>query len=355
MPHATSQRSRKAGLPPGTAVHIGQRRPEATRIRVVTYDAGRYDEREIAGVRDCADLRPAGAGVTWVHVTGVHDVPLLARIGQCFGLHPLVLEDISNTDQRPKLEDYPDYDYLVFKVLHDGTEGGTTQAEQMSIVIGKDFVLSFEEAEPTAFDAVRVRIRDNRVGMRAQGADFLAYSLLDAVVDNYFLVLERFGGRIEQLQEEMIGRSTRRTETTLHNLRREMVLLRKSVWPLREVIGTLERDGQSQFRRETWLYLRDVYDHVIHMIDTLESYHEMLTYMLDLHLLSATNRLNEVIKVITVIATIFSPPMLIASIYGMNFKHMPELAWPWGYAFAGGLMVATAGAMFWFFRRRRWI
>ena len=348
-------RSRKAGLPPGTPVHIGARRPETTRIRVMHYDAGRCDEHEFTEVRDCADLRPPGAGVTWVHVTGVHDVALLGRIGGCFGLHPLVLEDISNTDQRPKLEDYGEYAYLVFKVLHDGTEGATTQVEQMSIVIGKDFVLSFEEAEPTAFDAVRERIRDNRAGMRAQGADFLAYSLLDAVVDNYFLVLERFGGRIEQLQEELLGRSTRRTEGSLHNLRREMVLLRKSVWPLREVIGTLERGGSAQFSRETWLYLRDVYDHVIHMIDTLESYHEMLAYMIDLHLLSATNRLNEVIKVITVIATIFSPPMLIASIYGMNFKNMPELHSPWGYLFAGGLMFITAGAMFWFFRRKRWI
>ncbi len=389
-------RSRKAGLPPGTPVHIGARRPETTRIRVMHYDAGRCDEHEFTEVRDCADLRPSGAGVTWVHVTGVHDVALLGRIGGCFGLHPLVLEDISNTDQRPKLEDYGDYAYLVFKVLHDGAETretatgidqstgrtseasrasvttrgprtrvpgvppitspiGETQVEQMSIVIGKDFVLSFEEAEPTAFDAVRARMRDNRGGIRAQGADFLAYSLLDAVVDNYFLVLERFGGRIEQLQEELIGRSTRRTEASLHYLRREMVLLRKSVWPLREVIGTLERGGSAQFRRETWLYLRDVYDHVIHMIDTLESFHEMLAYMIDLHLLSATNRLNEVIKVITVIATIFSPPMLIASIYGMNFKHMPELAWPWGYLFAGGLMLVTAGAMFWFFRRKRWV
>jgi magnesium transporter len=240
-------------------------------------------------------------------------------------------------------------------VLHDGSEARIIQSEQMSIAIGRDFVLSFEESEPTAFDTVRARLRDNRADIRAQGADFLAYSLLDAVVDSYFLVLEQFGGRIERLQEELLGRSTRRTETSLQHLRREMVLLRKSVWPLREVIGSLERGGSALFRRETWVYLRDVYDHVIHMIDTLESYHEMLTYMLDLHLLSATNRLNEVIKVITVIATIFSPPMLIASIYGMNFKHMPELTWPWGYAFAGGLMIATAGAMYWFFRHKRWI
>jgi magnesium transporter len=207
------------------------------------------------------------------------------------------------------------------------------------------------------FEQVRERIRRGRGPIRAQGADYLAYSLLDAVVDNYFVVLERFGERVEALQEELVTRSasiSRRPEVTLHSLRREMVLLRRNVWPLREVIGTLERGGSALFRRETWVYLRDVYDHVIHMIDTLESFHEILTYTLDIYLLNATNRLNEIIKVLTVIATLFIPPTLIASVYGMNFRNMPELGWTWGYPFALVLMLGAVVGMLIYFRRKRW-
>jgi magnesium transporter len=351
------------------------------------YTTETLEEREGVSVEELAGVR--GRGVTWVHVTGVHDVEFIARLCDTFGLHPLVREDIANTEQRPKLEDYGEYVYLVVKLLHDGggapetkadearersakaasvtntdagggakpgTAAGTT-SEQVSLILGPDFVLSFEEAEPSAFEAVRDRIRHARGPLRAQGADYLAYSLLDAVVDNYFVVLERFGERIEALQEELITRSarnSRRAEFTLHGLRREMVLLRRNVWPLREVIGTLERGGSALFRRETWVYLRDVYDHVIHMIDTLESFHEILTYTLDIYLLNATNRLNEIIKVLTVIATLFIPPTLIASIYGMNFRYMPELGWLWGYPLALALMLGAVAGMLVYFQRKKW-
>ena len=354
MSRLVQKRSRKIGLPPGTAVHIGEKKSERTRIQLMHYDAAQVVERELEGIEDGVSLR-AGTGVTWVHVTGVHDVALLDKLGRGFGLHPLVVEDIANTDQRPKLEDYDDYAYVVLKTMQDGSTGQETRIEQLSLILGADFVLSFEESEPTAFEAVRARIRDNRVGIRARGADYLAYSLLDSVVDNYFLAIESFGNRVEVLQQDLISRSSRRTEGTLHGLRSEMVLLRKSVWPLRDVIGTLERGGSRLFREETWVYLRDVYDHVIHMVDTLEAMHEMLTYMLDLYLLNATNRLNEVIKVLTIIATVFSPPMLIASLYGMNFKFMPELTQPWGYPAALGAMTVTAVAMLLYFRRKKWI
>jgi magnesium transporter len=342
-----------AGLPPGTPVHIGERRLETSRVRVLHYDATTLNERELTQLEPGMPLKAPG-GVTWVHVTGVHDVALLEQLGRDFGLHPLVIEDISNTDQRPKVEEYNGYVYLVFKLLHDGAVGAELQVEQVSVVLGPDFVLSFEEAEPTVFDAVRQRLRDQRGMLRSQGADYLAYSLLDSVVDGYFAVLEQFGERVEQVQEELIRQPGARAEQALHQLRREMVRLRKSVWPLREVIGTLERGGSSLFRRETWVYLRDVYDHVIHMMDTLETQHEILTYTMDLHLLNATNRLNEIIKVLTVFATLSIPPMLIASIYGMNFKHMPELHWPWGYPFALLLMALLVGAMLVYFIRKKW-
>lgn len=350
-PHRT--RSHKVGLPPGTAVHIGEQKAETTRFRIMQYDAVNLSEQELERVEEGAAIKAAG-GITWVHVIGVHDVELLGRLSRQFGLHPLVIEDISDTDQRPKIEEYSGYAYLVVKLLHDDAAARRVVVEQVSMVVGTDFVLSFEEAEPTVFEAVRQRLRDNRGNIRAQGADFLTYSLLDAVVDNYFVVLEKFGERVEQLQEDLVGKPGARVQNTLHHLRREMVRLRKSVWPLREVIGTLERGGSPLFRPETLVYLRDVYDHVIHVIDTFESQREILAYTMDLNLLNATNRLNEIIKVLTVFATLSIPPMMIASIYGMNFRFMPELAWRWGYPAALALMFGLAGVMLVYFRRKKW-
>jgi magnesium transporter len=353
MTRLTKNRSRKAGLPPGTAVHIGVKRQTATRIHVMQYQADGVTEREW---QDGEAGRPfdVTSGVTWVHVTGVHDVSRLGRLAQSFGLHPLVVEDISNTDQRPKVEDYSGYLYVVLKLLRDNTPTGEIEVEQMSLVLGPGFVLTFEEAEPTVFDTVRERLRNNRNAIRSQPADYLAYSLIDSAVDNYFVVLENFGERVERLQEELMKKAGPRVPHTLHQLRRETVSLRKSVWPLRDVVGALERGSSTLIRDDTRVYLRDVYDHAIHLIDTLESQREILAYTLDLYLLSATNRLNEIIKVLTIFATLSVPPMLVASIYGMNFKYMPELAWPWGYPAALGLMAAAVAAMLVYFRRKKW-
>jgi len=354
MPRLTKRRSHKIGLPPGTPVHIGEKKAETTRILLLRYDADRVVEQELADVTDCAALRAEG-GVTWVHVTGVHDVELLGRLGRCFGLHPLVLEDISNTDQRPKIEDYGDTLYIVLKMLHDGAGPREIAAEQVSVILGKDFVLSFEEAEPTVFEHVRGRLRSDRAHIRSQGADYLAYSLLDAVVDNYFAVLERIGERIEQLQEDLAGNPTRQTQLALHRLRHEMVLLRKSVWPLREVLGGLERGRSALVRAGTLVYLRDVYDHAVHAIDTVETFRDTLAYMLDIYLMSLSNRMNEIMKVLTIVATVFIPLSFIAGVYGMNFRHMPELEWVWGYPAVLLLMLGAAAGMLAFFRRKKWL
>lgn len=353
MKHLTKKRSRKTGLPPGTAVHIGERRVESTQIHVTCHAGTKLEERTVATVDALADAR--GAGVNWVHVTGVHDVGLIDRIGELFGLHPLVREDIANTDQRAKLEDYDDYVYVVVKLIHDGTDAQDLRAEQLSIVVGRDFVLSFAEGQSDLIAQFRKRMQHNSEPFRAEAADRLAYSLLDAVVDDYFAVLERFGDRIEALQdEELFSGGAQSAEKQLRDLRREMVLLRRNIWPLREVTGSLAQGGSALFQPETRVYLRDVYDHVIHMIDTLESFHEVLAYTLDIHLLNATNQMNEVIKVLTIIATLAIPPTLIASIYGMNFRDMPLLTWTWGYPFAMGLMAASVAGMLFYFRRKRW-
>ncbi len=354
MTRLVQKRSRKTGLPPGTPVHIGEKKSEKTRIRFLHYDKSQAAEKEFERIEDCDALRP-GAGVTWVHVTGVHDVALLEKLGECFGLHPLVLEDISNTDQRPKFEDYGDYLYIVLRMLHDGAAGREVTAEQVSIILGRDFVLSFEESEPTVFDPVRERIRADRARIRDHGADYLAYSLLDAVVDNYFTVLEKIGEHIEQLQEEMLASPSLKTQQTLHRLRAEMVLLRKSVWPLREVIGGLDRSRSSLIREDTQVYLRDVYDHTAHVIDTVETFRDLIAGLLDIYLMSLSNRLNEVMKVLTIIATIFMPLSFVAGVYGMNFRFMPELGWSWGYPLALLLMAGIAGGMLIFFRRKKWL
>ena len=346
------KRSQKTGLPPGTLVHIGEQHAERAQIRVMRYAGGPAEEFTVATADELVAMR--GSGVIWAHVVGVHDVELLGRLGVLFGLHPLVREDIANTDQRAKLEDYADYLYVVLKMLRDGESTANTRAEQCSIVLGRDFVLSFEEALPSIFEPVRNRLRQSAGQVDQLAADFIAYSLLDAIVDDYFQVLERFGERIESLQDQLLEGEARGADVALRDLRHEMVLLRRNIWPLREVIGTLRHGHVNLFRPETGVYLRDVYDHIVHMIETLEAFHETLTYTLDIYQLNATNELNQIIKVLTVIATLAIPPTLVASIYGMNFKDMPELSWTFGYPYALGLMGAAVAGMLFFFRRKKW-
>jgi magnesium transporter len=351
MRRFVKNRSRKAGLPPGSLVHIGEKKSETTRLTRMDYDEQSVTEPAVAGPEACRP--PPGAGVSWINVVGVHDADVLDRIGEVFSLHPLVREDILNTDQRPKLEDYGEYAYIVLKHLVPGGNG-SVGVEQVSLVLGKGFVISFEESDSALFQPVRERIRANRGRIRKEGADYLVYSLLDAVVDNYFIVLEGLGERIEGLQESLILRPTPAGLHSLSQLRREMIELRRSVWPLRDVLGMFERGTSGLVQSGTWIYLRDVYDHTAHVIDTIETYRDMLSGMLDIYLSSVTNRLNEVMKVLTIITTVLMPATLVAGIYGMNFRHMPELEWRWGYPVALGLMLLFAGVMVWYFRKKRW-
>ncbi|MFP5350910.1 MAG: magnesium/cobalt transporter CorA [Gammaproteobacteria bacterium] len=343
-------RSRKAGMPPGSLVHIGEQRSQTTELRLMHYDAQHLEQTLLPTLADCGEYvsRP---GVTWLHISGVHQADVLRSLDR-FGLHPLVIEDIMNTDQRTKFEDYGDYLYLVVKSLSSPNDG--IETEQVSIVFGRNFVISVEESPSGAFESVRQMVVHDRGQVRQSGADYLAYLLLDKVVDNYFVVLERFGERVERLQDELIQDVRPEQLQRLHALRRESLLLRRSIWPLRDVLAGIERERSPLVRDTTRVYLRDVYDHAIHVVDTIETARETLAGMLDVYVSSTTNRLNEVIKVLTIISTVFIPPMFIASVYGMNFRNMPELAWPWGYATAWVLMIALALAMVVYFKRKRW-
>jgi len=355
MTKLTKKRSLKSGLPPGTLVHIGEKKKEEVKITVMDYAEAGYNEKDLKTVDECFLLRDRPA-VTWINVEGVHDVKILEKLGECFGLHPLIQEDIINTDQRPKIEDYDNYLYIVLKMLYLNKGNNGVVTEQISLILGKNFVVSFQEGiEGDVFDLVRERIRTDKGRIRKMGADYLAYALLDSIVDNYFVVLEAIGERIELLEERLIASPTPETLQIIQNLKREMIFLRKAVWPLREVAGSLERGESSLINENTRIYLRDVYDHTIHVIDTIETFRDMLSGILDIYLSSVSNRLNAVMKVLTIIATIFMPLTFIVGVYGMNFKYLPELEWKWGYPLIWLVMIGIGVTMLIYFKRKKWL
>jgi magnesium transporter len=346
--------SKKAGLPPGSLVHIGERKTEKARIRVIAYDEQGFEEKDIERVEESFPLNPEPA-VTWLNIDGIHQVDLIEKIGKQFRLHPLALEDVLNTDQRPKFDDYEDYICVILKMLTYNEKDNRIKVEQISLIVGQSLVISLQESEGDVFDPVRERLRKAKGRIRKMGSDYLAYALVDAVVDSYFVVLERIGEEIESLEDELLSDPKPETSRTIHRLKRELIFLRKSVWPLREVMGRLERGESTLVKEQTKPFLRDVYDHTVHVIDTVETFRDMVSGMIDVYLTSVSYKLNEIMKVLTIIATIFIPLTFIAGVYGMNFKYMPELEWRAGYALAWLLMIAVGVTLLVYFRRKRWI
>ena len=354
MPKLTKKRSKKAGLPPGTLVHIGERKAEIPKITIMDYSETLFQEKEVKTIEECFLFKDTPT-ITWINIDGLHQVEILEKLGECYGFHPLVLEDILNTDQRPKVEDYGEYLYIVLKMLDQSNQSNEILTEQMSLILGPSFVISFQEREGDVFDSIRERIRTGKGRIRKMGADYLTYSLLDSIVDNYFIVMEKLGEKIEFLEEELVKRPIPETLQTIHHLKREMIFFRKAVWPLREVIGSLERGELPLVKETTRIYLRDVYDHTIQVIDTIETFRDMVSGMLDIYLSSVSNRLNAVMKVLTIIATIFMPLTFIAGIYGMNFKYMPELEWKWGYPVVWIAVILISVSMLTYFKKKGWL
>lgn len=348
------KRSRKAGLPPGTPVHIGIAKTGEPHITLIHYDGTQISEETVQDINSCAAWRDK-PGVTWINIEGVHRIGLLEALGKIFQLHPLVIEDIANTGQRPKVEDYDEYFYIVLRMLFlDATQ--EVADEQVSLVLGRNFVISFQEGiEGDLFNPIRERLRTAKGRLRREGADNLMYSLIDAIVDGYFVLLEKLGERIEDLDARMLANTANEASRSIHLLKREMIWLRKAVWPLREAINVLLRAETPLIRPSTAIYLKDVYDHTIEVIDTVETYRDVLSGMLDNNLSLLTTRLNEVIKVLTVISTIFIPLTFITGVYGMNFRYLPELEWRWGYPLVLLGMGVIAVALFVYFRRKKWI
>ena len=346
--------ARKVGLPPGTLVQVEEKKAEKVRISLIDYDEAQFQEKEVETVEECFPFKDKPS-VTWINIDGVHQVEVIEKIGAHFGIHPLILEDIMHTVQRPKIEDFEDYIFVVVKMIYYDDKKNDIEAEQLSIILGPNFVISFQEKEGDIFNPIRDRIRKAKGRIRKMKPDYLAHALLDTIVDHYFIVLEKLGEKIEGMEEELVTKPTPETLQSIHTLKRELIFLRKSIWPLREVISVLERGESSLIHKSTVIYLRDVYDHTIQVIDTVETFRDMVSGMLDIYLSSMSNKMNEVMKVLTIIATIFMPLTFLAGLYGMNFKHMPELELPWGYPGLLVLMIVVGLAMVAYFRNKKWL
>jgi magnesium transporter len=347
-------RSQKVGLAPGALIHVGERRTARPDIALFEYDVGALRETRFDSIAASRE-HPRGPGTLWLNVHGLHEPEVMAEIGHRFGLHPLVLEDILNTDQRPKVDDYGDYLYIVARFFDYDTATGTVGSDQVSIVLGADFVLTFQERPTGTFDPLRERLRGDKGQIRKLGADYLAYSLLDTVVDRYFTVLEQLTERTEALEDVLLQQATPAALKEIHAIKRETMVMRRAVWPLREVINGLTRADQRFFKAETQPYLRDIYDHTVHVIESLEGIRDLIAGMLDIYLSSISNRVNMEVRILTVITTLFMPAALIAGIFGMNFRHMPLIADNEGFLIALSLMGAIALAMVTVFWRRRWL
>lgn len=344
--------STKAGLPPGTLVHIGSHNAEPVVIELIEYSTEFERAKEIA---DLEELRGSFATdhVSWVDVNGIHDTQKIDAIGKFYGIHGLVLEDILNTEHRPKVESFEDHVFFTMKMMWFN-EADELEREQVSIVFGKSYVLCFQERKGDIFDPIRERIRTDTGMVRKKGADYLVYRLIDSVVDNYFLITERMEERIEELEEAITANVETDHMLSIQHLKREIISFKRDLLPLREAVSGLEKGITGLVSKNNEKYFRDVYDHLNQISDNLETNREVLSGLMDIHLANMNHRMNEVMKVLTVIASLFIPLTFIVGVYGMNFDNMPELHWKYGYFASWGLMVAIFVAMLAYFRRKKW-
>ncbi len=341
----------KRKAPPGTAP--GTLIPDRPTIPSV-FDLFAYGPDEFMEKKDATlkEIQEASRfPVLWVNVNGLGDTAKLQALGDYFKLHPLALEDAVNTHQRPKVDQFENFDFFVVRMAN---RIDRVDMEQLGLFLGDRFVITFQEFPGDCFDAIRERIRKPAHRLRLQGTDYLAYSLIDAAIDFYFPVLEHYGERLEDLEQTVITRDTVDLPNKIHGVKRDLLLFRRSLWPLRDALNTFLRDPSQRLKPENTVYFRDAYDHTVQLLDLLETYRELSADLLDIYLSAVNNRMNEVMKVLTIISTIFIPMTFIASIYGMNFHILPELSWRYGYLWALGLMAAVALSMILYFRRKGW-
>ncbi|MHB1253851.1 MAG: magnesium/cobalt transporter CorA [Candidatus Humimicrobiaceae bacterium] len=353
MNSSSSQRSSKSGMPAGSLIHIGEKKVEKVKIKLIDYGITEYTEQDIENIEQCFPYKDDHT-ITWINIDGIHETDIMEKLGDCFGFHPLILEDILNTQQRPKIEDFNDYIYFVLKMIDYNYKTNTISLEQVSIILGKNYVISLQERPLEIYEPIRSRIKNDKSKIRNTGSDYLVYLLIDSIIDNYFSVLEKIGEKIEHVENKLVSNPAQKTLKTIYDLKRNMLYMRKSTWPLREIISRLERGEISLINDSTRIYIRDIYDHIIQVIDTIETFRDMLSGMVDIYLSSMSHRLNEVMKILTIISTIFIPITFIASIYGMNFRFMPEISWKWGYLIVWAIILFIIIYMVIYFKRKKW-
>lgn len=347
-------RLKERGIAPGSLIYTGRFTKQKTKIEIIDYMGQRFEEKVAKNIEDCFEYKDKKS-VTWINVMGLNDIDVIQKIGEEFGLHPLIQEDILNVNQRPKIEEFENFIYIVLKMASFNKSSAEIEMEQVSLILAPNYVISFQENEGDVFDPIRERIRKDKGKIRKEGCDYLIYTLIDAIMDNYFVILENIGDKIEDMEEELILRDNTESLGSIHKLKRDLILLRKSIWPLREAVNALQRLETELIKDSTDIYLRDVYDHSVQLIDTIETYRDMVSGLHDTYLSVISNRMNEVMKVLTIISTIFIPLTFITGLYGMNFEHMPELAWEYSYYVVWLVIVIVAVSMLVYFQRRKWL
>lgn len=348
-----SHLSKKSGLPPGTLVHIGKKRTNQVRVAIIDYTESSFDELESNSIEACFSFKDT-TSTTWINIDGIHQTELIESLGMHFGHHPLLMEDIVNTLNRPKLEEFDDYLFLTLKMLGISKDQNSIITEQVSFILGKNYVISYQEQAGDIFDSIRFRIRESKGNIRKRKADYLFYRLIDMVVDNYFFVIEYLSERIEKLEDLVLQTQAPEILQEIQALKTQLIQLRKSISPLREAIGSIQKDESPLIHKNTKRYFNDVLQNLTQVTESVEIYREMTKNLMDLYQSGINNRMNQVMQVLTVIATIFIPLTFIVGIYGMNFENIPELKWKYGYFITWGVMVIVVLLMLNYFKRKKW-
>jgi len=351
-------RCKKIGASPGTLIHLGNFTDTKIQISLFEYNESKLIERQDFSLSECLQdcrINKDDSLITWINIRGIHNIETIRTIGTHFGLHSLMLEDIANSYQRSKLDDYKETIYLVMRILKYNQAKETVEDEQVSFILGKNFLITFVETNTDIFEPIRERLRKSDSNTRKKGPDYLCYALIDCIVDNYFLILERVDQNLENLEMELLNNPKTPTLVKIQRIKKDIILLRKTLWPMREVISRFNRIETPLIHDSAKFYMQDVYDHVIQAIETIEGFRDIAGGMIDIYMSNISLRLNEIMKVLTIVSTLFVPLTFIASLYGMNFDYIPELRQEWGYYAVLGVMLTTATGMLMFFRRKKWI
>jgi len=346
--------SHKSGLAPGSLIHIGDIHHPDTRLTLIDYSEDHYERRSLSSIDEALSYRDRDS-ITWVTIEGLADASIVESIGEHFNIHPLVLEDILNTHQRPKLEEHDDYLYLVLKSLAPDNDQFNITYEQVSLIVLKNFVFAFKEKADSLFSLIAKRIENSHGRVRSLGSDYLMYSLLDTIVDQNFNILDQLDETLAALEDDIFSDPTPQMLEKIHQIKLEVIKMRRYITPVRDLSANLLRNESDLIHPSTHIYLRDVHDHVMRIIESIETHRDILSSLLDIYLSSVSSKLNEVMKILTIFSAIFIPLTFIAGIYGMNFKHMPELDWKWGYTSVWIMFITLATSLYFFFKRKGWV